>query len=155
MKNDEQPIRYSVPWNSRCTKDPHWLNNVFPFGTEIWADQSKKKHPAHSELLVDGLMNEMVAKSIKTTSMMLMEMQENLNVVTLFKVPIIGILEEIDPFIDEKCTSWKCAKKWAGPSPLPHSWEKKMLSFGFCPNEAGGRALPIFLHIFKRCIFRQ
>ena len=75
---------------------------------------------AHSELLVDGLMNEMVAKSIKTTSMMLMEMQENLNVVTLFKVPIIGILEEIDPFIDEKCTSWKCAKKWAGPSPLPH-----------------------------------
>ena len=50
-------------------------------------------------------MNEMVAKSIKTTYIMLMEMQENLNVVTLFKVPIIGILEEIDPFIDEKCTS--------------------------------------------------
>ena len=33
----------------------------------------------YSELLVDGLMNEMVAKS---TSMMLMEMQENLKVAT-------------------------------------------------------------------------
>ena len=44
MKNDGQPIRYSVPRNSRCTKDPRWLNNVFLFSTEIWADQLKK-HP--------------------------------------------------------------------------------------------------------------
>ena len=69
-------------------------------------------------------MNEMVAKSIKTTSMMLMEMQENLNVVTLFKVPIIGILEEIDSFSDQKCTSWKCDKKFGqgppGRSSPPH-----------------------------------
>ena len=39
---------------------------------------------------------------------------------TKFKVQIISILEEIDSFIDQKCTSWKCAKKWAEPSPLPH-----------------------------------
>ena len=42
MKNDGQPIRDSVPWNSRCTKDPRWLNNVFLFSTEIWAEQLKK-----------------------------------------------------------------------------------------------------------------
>ena len=42
MKNDGQPIRDSVPWNSRCTKDLRWLNNVFLFSTEIGADQSKK-----------------------------------------------------------------------------------------------------------------
>ena len=42
MKNDGQPIRDSVPWNSRCTKDPHWLNNIFLFSTEIWAEQLKK-----------------------------------------------------------------------------------------------------------------
>ena len=42
MKNDGQPIRDFVPWNSRCTKDPHWLNKIFLFGTEIWADQLKK-----------------------------------------------------------------------------------------------------------------
>ena len=47
---------------------------------------------------------------------MLMEMQENLNVVTLFKVPIIGILEEIDS-IDQKCASWKGAKKIGKSSP--------------------------------------
>ena len=41
MKNDGQPIRDSVPWNFRCTKDPHWLNKIFLFGTEIWADQLK------------------------------------------------------------------------------------------------------------------
>ena len=29
-----------------------------------------------------------------------------------FKVHIIGILEEIDSFIDQKCTYWKCAKKF-------------------------------------------
>ena len=42
MKIDGQPIRDSVPWNSRCTKDPCWLNNVFLFSTEIWAEQLKK-----------------------------------------------------------------------------------------------------------------
>ena len=42
MKNDGQPIRDSVPWNSRCTKDPCWLNIVFLFSTEIWAEQLKK-----------------------------------------------------------------------------------------------------------------
>ena len=42
MKNDGQPIRDSVPWNSRCTKDPRWLNNVFLFSTEIWVEQLKK-----------------------------------------------------------------------------------------------------------------
>ena len=42
MKNDGQPIRDSVPWNSRYTKDPRWLNNVFIFSTEIWAEQLKK-----------------------------------------------------------------------------------------------------------------
>ena len=41
MKNDGQPIRDSVPWNSRCTKDPCWLNNVFLFSTEIWTKQLK------------------------------------------------------------------------------------------------------------------
>ena len=41
-KNNGQPIRNSVPWNSRCTKDPGWLNNVFLFSTEIWAEQLKK-----------------------------------------------------------------------------------------------------------------
>ena len=44
MKNNGQPIRESVPWNSRCTKDPCWLNNIFLFSTEIWAEQLKK-HP--------------------------------------------------------------------------------------------------------------
>ena len=39
MKNDGQPISDSVPWNSRCTKDPHWLDNVFLFSSEIWAEQ--------------------------------------------------------------------------------------------------------------------
>ena len=39
MKNNGQPIRDSVPWNFRCTKDPCWLNIVFLFGTENWADQ--------------------------------------------------------------------------------------------------------------------
>ena len=44
MKNVGQSIRdsVSVPWNSRCTKDPHWLNNIFLFSTEIWAEQLKK-----------------------------------------------------------------------------------------------------------------
>ena len=42
MKSDGQPIRDSVPWNSRCTKDPRWLNNIFLFSTEIWAEQLKK-----------------------------------------------------------------------------------------------------------------
>ena len=46
MKNDGRPIRDSVPWNSRCTKDPHWLNNIFLFSIEIWAEQLKK-HPVH------------------------------------------------------------------------------------------------------------
>ena len=41
MKNNGQPIRDSVPWNFWCTKDPHWLNKIFLFGTEIWADQLK------------------------------------------------------------------------------------------------------------------
>ena len=42
MKNDGQPIRDFVPWNSQSTKDPHWLENVFLFSTEIWAEQLKK-----------------------------------------------------------------------------------------------------------------
>ena len=42
MKNNGQPIRDSVPWNSRCKKDPRWLNNVFLFSTEILAGQLKK-----------------------------------------------------------------------------------------------------------------
>ena len=41
MKNGRQPIRGSVPWNSRCTKDSRWLENVFLFSTEIWAEQLK------------------------------------------------------------------------------------------------------------------
>ena len=41
MKNDGQPIRDSVPWNSQCTKDPRWLKNFFLFSTEIWAEQLK------------------------------------------------------------------------------------------------------------------
>ena len=44
MKNNRQPIRDSVPWNSQCTKDPRWLNNVFLFSTESWVEQLKK-HP--------------------------------------------------------------------------------------------------------------
>ena len=42
MKNDGQPIRDSVPWNFWCTKDPRWLNNIFLFSTENWAEQLKK-----------------------------------------------------------------------------------------------------------------
>ena len=44
MKNDGQPIEDSVPWNSQFTKDLRWLNNVFLFSTEIWAEQLKN-HP--------------------------------------------------------------------------------------------------------------
>ena len=44
MKSDGQPIRDPVPWNSRCTKYPRWLNNVFLFSTGIWTEQLKK-HP--------------------------------------------------------------------------------------------------------------
>ena len=39
--DDGESIRDSVPWNSRCTKDPRCLNNVFLFSTEIWAEQLK------------------------------------------------------------------------------------------------------------------
>ena len=42
MKSDGQPIKESVPWSSRCTVDPRWLNNIFLFSTEISADQLKK-----------------------------------------------------------------------------------------------------------------
>ena len=35
MKNDGQTIRDSDPWNSRWTKDPHWLNNVFLLSTVL------------------------------------------------------------------------------------------------------------------------
>ena len=43
MKSDGQPIRDFVPLNSQCTNDPHdWLNDVFLFSTEIWAEQLKK-----------------------------------------------------------------------------------------------------------------
>ena len=42
MKNVGQPIRDSLPWYSWFTKDPRWLNNVFLFSTEIWAEQLKK-----------------------------------------------------------------------------------------------------------------
>ena len=44
MKNDGQPIEDSVPWNSWYTKDPRWLNNVFLFSTEFWAEHLKN-HP--------------------------------------------------------------------------------------------------------------
>ena len=40
-----------------------------------------------------------------------------------FKVQIISILEEIDSFIDQKCTSWKCDKKF-GQVPPPRSFGK-------------------------------
>ena len=43
-------------------------------------------------------------------------------------VQIIGILEEIDSFIDQKCTSWKCAKKIWQP-PLIKTKSKKMHVF--------------------------
>ena len=43
-----------------------------------------------------------------------------------FKVRIISILQEIDSFIDQKCTSWKCDKKF-GQGPPP--------SFGQNPKE--------------------
>ena len=33
-----------ILFHSRCTKDPRWLNNVFLFSTEIWAEQFKN-HP--------------------------------------------------------------------------------------------------------------
>ena len=42
----------------------------------------------------------------------------------LFKVQIIGIFEEIDSFIDQKCTSWKCDKKIEQGRPPP-SFGKK------------------------------
>ena len=35
-----------------------------------------------------------------------------------FKGQIIGILEEIDSFIDQKCTAWKWAKKLGRALPL-------------------------------------
>ena len=44
MISNGQPIRDSVPRNSRCTKDPRWLNNVFLFITKIRVEQIKK-HP--------------------------------------------------------------------------------------------------------------
>ena len=36
MKNYGQPIRDSVPWNSQCTKDPCWLNNIFRCASISW-----------------------------------------------------------------------------------------------------------------------
>ena len=47
MKNAGQPIRDSLPWYFWCTKDPRWLNNVFLFSTEIWAEQLKKAPCTH------------------------------------------------------------------------------------------------------------
>ena len=44
-----------------------------------------------------------------------------------FKVQIIGILEEILSFIDQKCTSWKCDKNLGRALPPP--------SFGQNPKE--------------------
>ena len=40
------------------------------------------------------------------------------------KVQIICILEEIDSLYDQKCTSWKGAKIWAGPSLASPSFEQ-------------------------------
>ena len=57
MKNIGQPIRDSLPWYSWCTKDPRWLNNVFLFSTEIWAEQLEKP-PAYfiaEQVLISGL----------------------------------------------------------------------------------------------------
>ena len=42
MKKNGQPIIDSVPWNSCCTKDPRWLNNVFLFSIEVWAEHLEK-----------------------------------------------------------------------------------------------------------------
>ena len=92
-------------------------------------------------------MNEMVAKSIKTTSMMLMEMQENLNVVTLFKVPIIGILEEIDPFIEKNAPLENVQKNGQGPPPCliwTKSKRKHLFSQENVPSVCGN--FKILLH---------
>ena len=43
MKINGQSIRDSVPSNSRYTKDPCWLNNVFLFSTEILAEPLKNQ----------------------------------------------------------------------------------------------------------------
>ena len=42
MKSDGQPNKDFVSWNFQCTNDPRWLNNVFLFSTEIWAEQLQK-----------------------------------------------------------------------------------------------------------------
>ena len=55
MKNDWQPIRDSIPWNSCCTKDPCWLNNVFLFSIIIRAEQLKQS-PCTIWVLVRGTM---------------------------------------------------------------------------------------------------
>ena len=47
------------------------------------------------------------------------------NLTKLFKVQIIGILEEIDSFIDRKCTYEKVPKNWARPPPLSRTNSKK------------------------------
>ena len=52
IKNNGQPIRDSVPWNSQFTKDPRWLNNVFLFSTEIWAEHFKKNTLYHPQLYI-------------------------------------------------------------------------------------------------------
>ena len=91
-------------------------------------------------------MNEMVAKSIKTTSMMLMEMQENLNVVTLFKVPIIGILEEIDSFIDQNAPLENVTKKLGRALPLIWTKSKRKHLFSQENVPSGCGNFKILLH---------
>ena len=47
-----------------------------------------------------------------------------------FKVEVIGILKERSSFVDQKCTSCKCAKKFRqGPPPFIRTRSKRMHFF--------------------------
>ena len=41
-----------------CTTDAHWLNNVFLFSTEIWAEQLEKKNLYVGKELLGQLKND-------------------------------------------------------------------------------------------------
>ena len=52
-----------------------------------------------------------------------------------FKVQIIGIFEEIDSFIDQKCKFKEMYQKiWAGPSPLIWTKSKRRATFFVKPS---------------------
>ena len=68
MKNDEQPIRDSVPWYSRYTRDPRCLNTVFLFSTEIRADQSKKPPCTNTKTNTKTNTGTNTGKNIKTNT---------------------------------------------------------------------------------------